>query len=81
MVAENRAVGAVDDLQSTEVQRLVVTDVQRGATAQVTRASLYIEYDWSPDGELFAFTAATPSGQDNRYVRAILYAVVESLTD
>ncbi len=69
MAAENRAVGVIDDLQNTDVQRLVVTDVQSGAMAQVTPAGLYIfEYDWSPDGQQFAFTAATPPGDDNWYV-------------
>lgn len=69
MAAENRTVGVIDDLQNTDVQRLAVTKVNSGATAQVTPAGLYVfEYDWSPDGQQFAFTAAIPPGDDNWYI-------------
>lgn len=69
MAAENKEVGVIDDLQNTDVQRLAVTQVKTGVTTQVTPASLYIfEYDWSPDGQQFAFTAAPPPGDDDWYI-------------
>jgi dipeptidyl aminopeptidase/acylaminoacyl peptidase len=69
MAAENKEVGVIDDLQNTDVQRLAVAEVKTGATTQVTPAGLYIfEYDWSPDGQQFAFTAAPPPGDDDWYI-------------
>ena len=69
MAAEAKAVGVIDDLQNTDVQRLAVTNVNTGVTTQATPAGLYIfEYDWSPDGQQFAYTAAPPPGDDNWYI-------------
>ncbi len=69
MTAENKAVGVIDDLQNTEVQRLAVTNVQTSVTAQVTPSDLYVfEYDWAPDGKRFVFTAAPPPGDDTWYI-------------
>jgi dipeptidyl aminopeptidase/acylaminoacyl peptidase len=69
MAAEAKAVGVIDDLQNTDVQRLAVTSVNTGVTTQATPAGLYVfEYDWSPDGQQFAYTAAPPPGDDNWYI-------------
>jgi dipeptidyl aminopeptidase/acylaminoacyl peptidase len=69
MAAEAKAVGVIDDLQNTDVQRLAVTSVNTGVTMQATPAGLYVfEYDWSPDGQQFAYTAAPPPGDDNWYI-------------
>ncbi len=69
MAAENRMVGVIDDLQNNDVQRLAVTNVRTGSTTQITPAGLYVyEYDYSPDGQQFAFTAAAPPGDDNWYI-------------
>ncbi|HEX4168096.1 MAG TPA: S9 family peptidase [Bryobacteraceae bacterium] len=69
MAAENKAVGVIDDLANTDVQRISVTDTGRGETRSVTPAGLYVfEFDWSPDGQSFAYTAALPPGDDNWYI-------------
>jgi dipeptidyl aminopeptidase/acylaminoacyl peptidase len=74
MAAEAKAVGVIDDLQNTDVQRLAVTNVNTGGTTQATPAGLYVfEYDWSPDGQQFVYTAAPPPGDDNWYI-AKLYS-------
>lgn len=69
MAAENKAVGVIDDLANSDVQRLVRIDVATAALQTVTPAHLYVfEYDWSPDSRSFAFTAAPPPGDDNWYI-------------
>ncbi len=69
MAAENKPVGAIDDLVNTDVQRLAIVNVGTSETRQVTPAALYIfEYDWSPDGRSFAYSAAPPPGDDNWYI-------------
>ena len=69
MAAENKAVGVIDDLQNRDVQRVALVDPQSGEVRRVTPASLYIfEYNWSPDGNSFAYTAALPPGDDNWYI-------------
>jgi len=69
MAAENKAVGAIDDLVNTDVQRIAVVNVRTSETRQVTPPALYIfEYDWSPDGQSFTYTAAPPPGDDNWYI-------------
>jgi dipeptidyl aminopeptidase/acylaminoacyl peptidase len=69
MAAENRAVGVIDDLVNTDVQRVDIVDLATQATAPVTPAGLYVfEYDWSPQGESLAYTAAPPPGDDNWYL-------------
>lgn len=72
MAAENKFVGVMDDFQNRDVQRLTVINVQTGNSTQVTPSGLYIfEFDWSPDGRQFVFTAAPPPGDDNWYVAQI----------
>jgi dipeptidyl aminopeptidase/acylaminoacyl peptidase len=69
MAAENKAVGVIDDLQTSDLQTLSVVAVDTGLTRKITPAGLYVfEYDWSPDGRQFAFTAAPPPGDDNWYI-------------
>ena len=69
MAAENKATGVMDDYQNTDVQRLAVIDSRTGALTEVTPAGLYVfEFDSSPDGQRFAYTAAAPPGDDNWYI-------------
>ncbi len=69
MAAENKAVGVIDDLQNSDIQRLAVTALDIGSTREITPRNLYIfEYDWSPDGRNFAYTASAPPGDDNWYI-------------
>ena len=69
MAAENKAVGVIDDLQNTDVQRLSVTDLRTGQTRPASPAGLYVfEFDWSPDARQFLYTAAAPPGDDNWYI-------------
>ncbi len=69
VAAEGRQVGVIDELGAREVQRIAVTGVGGGAPVQVTPLGLYIfEYDWSPDGNAFVYTAASPPGDDNWYI-------------
>jgi dipeptidyl aminopeptidase/acylaminoacyl peptidase len=75
MAAEGRAVGVIDDLQNTDVQRLSVADVKTAVTRDLTPDNLYVfEYDWSPDGHKVAFTAAPPPGDDNWYIAQLYTA-------
>src|SRR5215831_9323490 len=47
-------------------QRLTVGDARTGAARQVSPAELHVyEYDWSPDGETVALTAAPGPGDNN----------------
>ena len=79
MAAENKAVGVIDDLQNRDVQRVALVDAHSGETRQVTPPLLYIfEYDWSPDGRSFAYTAAAPPGDDNWYIAQLYTQLVAS---
>jgi dipeptidyl aminopeptidase/acylaminoacyl peptidase len=52
-----------------EIQRVGVVQVETGAFAQVTPASLHIyEFSWSPDSKSMAFVAANPPGENNWWV-------------
>ena len=56
-------------------QRLAVVDVAAGTVKQVSPPDLHIyEYDWSPDGRNFAFSAA-PGPGDNNWWTAQLYTM------
>jgi dipeptidyl aminopeptidase/acylaminoacyl peptidase len=56
-------------------QRVALVDAATGAVRQVSPADLYVyEYDWSPDGKVFAATAAPGPGDNNWYV-AKLYTI------
>jgi dipeptidyl aminopeptidase/acylaminoacyl peptidase len=56
-------------------QRLAVIDVARGLVRQVSPKDMYVyEYDWSPDGRMFAATAAPGAGDDNWWI-AQLYTM------
>ena len=53
-------------------QRIATIDLATGEVSQVSPADLYVyEYDWSPDGASFAFTAAHGSGDNNWYIAQI----------
>ena len=69
MAAENRAVGVIDDLATNQIQRVAITSLEHENTRMATPAGLYIfEFDWSPDGQSLAYTAAPPPGDDNWYI-------------
>jgi dipeptidyl aminopeptidase/acylaminoacyl peptidase len=69
MAAENRAVGVIDELANRDVQRLTIINPQTAAIQTVSPRDLYVfEYDWSPDSQKFAYTAALPPGDDNWYI-------------
>ena len=56
-------------------QRLAIVDPATGAVRQVSPADMYIyEYDWSPQGDAFAVTAAKGEGDNNWWI-AQLYTV------
>src|SRR5579862_232293 len=56
-------------------QRLTIVEANSGATKQVSPADLNIhEYDWSPDGRMFAASAA-PGPADNNWWVAKLYTL------
>ncbi len=53
-------------------QRIATVDLATGAFRQISPPDLYVyEYDWSPDGARFAFTAAHGSGDNNWYIAQI----------
>lgn len=56
-------------------QRLCTLDPASGRLRQVSPPGLFVyEYDWSPDGRQFVFTAAPGPGSDNWYI-AQLYTL------
>ena len=56
-------------------QRLTTVDVASGAVRQVSPPDMYVyEYDWAPDGQSFALTAAHGEGDNNWYI-AQLYTL------
>jgi Tol biopolymer transport system component len=56
-------------------QRLTIVDAASGAVKQLSPAELNIyEYDWSPDGQTFALSAA-PGPADNNWWTAQLYTM------
>jgi dipeptidyl aminopeptidase/acylaminoacyl peptidase len=56
-------------------QRIATVDLDTGSFRQVSPPDLYVhEYDWSPDGRMFAATAA-PGPGDNTWYIARLYTM------
>jgi dipeptidyl aminopeptidase/acylaminoacyl peptidase len=77
LVAETPETGEIKD--TFFEQRLALVDVATHKLRQITPADTYIyEYDWSPDGQRFAVTAALGNGDNNWYI-AELY-VLETAT-
>ena len=69
--------GVID--QQIFIQRLAVVDVASGKLRQVSPADLYVyEYDWSPDSQRFAATAAPGPGDDNWWIAQIYSINVDS---
>lgn len=59
--------GVIDD--KFYEQRLTLIDAQTGKSKQISPADTYVyEYDWSPDGSEFAYTAAKGSGDNNWWI-------------
>jgi len=53
-------------------QRLATVNVATGQVRQLSPPDMYVyEYDWSPDGERFALTAAHGAGDGNWYVAEV----------
>jgi dipeptidyl aminopeptidase/acylaminoacyl peptidase len=56
-------------------QRLATVDVESGQMRQLSPADMYVyEYDWAPDSQGFALTAARGEGDNNWYI-ARLYTL------
>ncbi len=71
--AVKRDTGLVE--QKIDHQRIAIVDPATGKVRQISPADLYVhEYDWSPDGQAFAATAAPGPGDDNWYI-AQLYRI------
>ncbi|MFZ0661076.1 MAG: S9 family peptidase [Acidobacteriaceae bacterium] len=48
------------------IQRIAAVNASTGLLAEITPANLFIyEYNWSPDSNHLAYTAAPPPGEDN----------------
>ena len=62
-------------------QRLAVVPAAGGPARQLTPASLNVyEYDWSPDGRRFAFTAAPGPGDNNWWIAQLYTASIDDGT-
>jgi dipeptidyl aminopeptidase/acylaminoacyl peptidase len=73
LVAETPETGEIKD--SYFEQRLALIDVATVKFRQISPEDFYIyEYDWAPDGQRFAVTAAHGDGDDNWYI-AQLYSL------
>ena len=60
-------------------QRLAVVDVVPASLKQVSPPDLHVyEFDWSPDGRAFAFTAAPGPGDNNWWIAQLYTMPVES---
>jgi len=56
-------------------QRIAILDLETDHLAQVTPADMYVyEYDWTPDGQGFAATAAHGAGDANWYIARLYFA-------
>ncbi len=56
-------------------QRLTLVDPRSGETKPITPADTYVyEYDWAPDSERLAYTAAKGNGDNNWWI-AQLYTI------
>ena len=61
--------------EKIEEQRIAVVEPATGGVKSVSPANLFVyDYDWSPDGRLFAAEAAEGSGTNNYWI-AQLYAI------
>ena len=59
-------------------QRLTTVDLGSGSVRQLSPADMYVyEYDWAPDSQSFALTAAHGEGDNNWYI-AQLYTLAPS---
>ena len=73
LVAYKPDSGVVEE--KVDERRIAVVDVASGRVRTVSPANLYVyDYDWSPDGKLFAAEAAEGSGTNNYWI-AQLYVV------
>jgi dipeptidyl aminopeptidase/acylaminoacyl peptidase len=67
LVAETPETGEIKD--AFFEQRLTLVDVASGKLRQLSPADTYVyEYDWSPDSQRFAVTAAPGNGDNNWYI-------------
>ncbi|GAA4309913.1 S9 family peptidase [Mucilaginibacter gynuensis] len=74
VAAKSKAVGVIDSLGNQDVQQLIVIDLQKKQTLELSPSGLYVfEYDWSPDSKSLVYTASLPPGDDNWYI-AKLYS-------
>ncbi len=56
-------------------QRIAVVDLETDRLTQATPADMYVyEYDWTPDGQAWAVTAAHGAGDANWYIARIYLA-------
>jgi dipeptidyl aminopeptidase/acylaminoacyl peptidase len=73
LVAETPQTGEI--VEAVSEQRLALVNAVTGSLRQISPADLYVyEYDWSPDGQRFAVTAAHGNGDNNWWV-AQLYTL------
>jgi dipeptidyl aminopeptidase/acylaminoacyl peptidase len=76
LVAETPETGVIKDVFFE--QRLAIADLASGALRDATPADMYVyEYDWAPDSNSLALTAAKGNGDNNWYI-AQLYALAAS---
>ncbi|MDQ1387342.1 MAG: hypothetical protein QOF56_796 [Acidobacteriaceae bacterium] len=65
--------GVIDD--KVYEQRIAIVDLKTDHLTQATPADMYVyEYDWIPDGEGWAVTAAHGSGDANWYLARLYFA-------
>lgn len=56
-------------------QRIALMDLETDHLAQITPTDMYVyEYDWAPDGQSFAVSAAQGAGDANWYVARLYFA-------
>jgi dipeptidyl aminopeptidase/acylaminoacyl peptidase len=77
LVSEPTETGEIKD--AFFEQRLALVDVATGELHQLSPADMYVyEYDWSPDSQRFALTAARGNGDNNWWI-AQLYTLDSGL--
>ena len=68
-VAPEPLPSGVIGVEGIEIQRVATVDASSGQLAEFTPENLYVyEYDWPPDSQQLAYTAAPPPGENNWWV-------------
>jgi dipeptidyl aminopeptidase/acylaminoacyl peptidase len=79
-VAPEPLPSGVIGVEGIKVQRVAAVDASSGELTEFTPENLYVyEYDWSPNSQQLAYTAAPPPGENNWWVAKLYMQGVGTL--